>query len=190
MRLTSVLLAGLATLAAPAALAHTGSHPVAGFLSGLTHPFAGPDHLLAMLGVGLWAVRVAPRRAWWLPVVFVVVMALGGLLGAAGLPLAGGETGIAASVLLLGALVACMARLPGLHAAALVGLFALFHGHAHGLEMAAGADFAAYAFGFASATALLHGIGIVLGLALLRRPLVYRGVGGLMGAWGAFLLLS
>lgn len=190
MRLTSVFLAGLAALATPAALAHTGAHPLDGFVSGFSHPFAGADHLLAMAGVGLWAVRVAPRRVWLLPLVFVAVMALGAGLAVAGLPLAGEETGIAASVLLLGALVASMARLGVGHAALLVGLFALFHGHAHGTEMAVGADFAAYAAGFAAATALLHLAGMALGWALLRAPLLYRGLGALMGAGGLILLLA
>lgn len=190
MRLTSVLLAGLAALAAPAALAHTGSHPVDGFLSGFSHPFAGLDHMLAMAGVGLWAVRVAPRRAWLLPLVFVAVMALGAGLAIVGLPLACEETGIAASVLLLGALVASMARLGIGHAALLVGLFALFHGHAHGAEMATGAEFAAYAAGFAAATALLHWAGMALGTALLKVPALYRGLGAVMGAGGLILLFA
>ncbi|WP_217995163.1 HupE/UreJ family protein, partial [Methylogaea oryzae] len=104
--------------------------------------------------------------------------------------LAGEETGIAASVLLLGLLMASMARLGIGHAALLVGLFALFHGHAHGAEMAAGADFSAYAAGFAAATALPHIAGIALGWSLLRVPVLYRGLGGLMGAWGTFLLFA
>lgn len=188
MRLTSALMAGLATLVAPAALAHTGHLPVDGFLSGFAHPFVGADHLAAMAGVGLWAVVAAPRRAWLLPLAFVAVMALGAALAVAGLPLAGDETGIAASVLLLGALVAVKARLHLGHATLLVSLSALFHGHAHGAEMAAGADFAAYAAGFAAATAVLHLTGVILGRVLLCVPALYRGVGGLMGAWGAFLL--
>ena len=179
-----------AVLAAPAAFAHTGSHPVAGFVSGFTHPFAGLDHLLAMVGVGLWAVRTAPRQAWLLPAAFVAVMTVGGALGTAGLPLGGTETGIAASVLLLGALVASMARLPVIHAALLVGLFALFHGYAHGMEMTAGDDFAAYSAGFLVATGALHLLGIGLSRLLLPMPALYRAVGGLMGLWGAYLLLS
>jgi urease accessory protein len=185
MRVISCL---LALLAAPAAHAHTGGHTVDGWLAGFVHPFLGLDHLLAMTGVGLWAVRTAPRRAWLLPVVFVMVMTAGGALGAAGLPLAGTETGLAASVVLLGVLTAAMARLPDVIAALLVGLFALLHGHAHGAEMAAGFSFATYALGFAAATALLHLLGIGLGRLMLPFPAFYRGVGGMMGIGGALLL--
>lgn len=190
MHLVRLSIAAALLLAAPSALAHTGIHPVEGLVSGFSHPFAGLDHLLAMVAVGLWAALAAPRRVWSLPLAFMAMMVPGGVLGAAGLPLAGGETGIAASVLLLGALLAAMAKLPQLHALALVSLFALLHGHAHGAEMAAGGDFAAYAAGFVGATGSLHLFGIALGRLLLRIPALYRSVGGLMGAWGAFLLMS
>lgn len=190
MRPIRLLLPAALLCLAPAAFAHTGSHPVAGFVSGFTHPFAGSDHWLAMVAVGLWTVLAAPRRIWLLPLAFMAVMALGAGLGASGLPLAGTETGIAASVLLLGALLTAMAKLPQWHAVALVSLFALFHGYAHGTEMAAGTAYADYAIGFVAATGSLHLFGIALGRLLLRIPALYRSVGGLMGAWGAFLLLS
>lgn len=184
------LFAGLVTMMVPAAYAHTGVHAVAGFAVGFIHPFTGLDHLAAMVAVGLWAALAAPQRVWSLPAAFMAVMALGAALGVAGVPLPDMETGIAASVLLLGGLLTTMARLPLVSAVALVGLFALLHGFAHGREMAADVDFAVYAAGFVAATGMLHLFGIGLGRLLLRAPVLYRGVGGMIGAWGAFLLMA
>jgi urease accessory protein len=172
----------------PVALAHTGMHPVAGFMSGFTHPFLGTDHLLAMIAVGLWAAAVAPRRVWLLPPAFMAVMGLGGWLGAAGIPLAYAETGIAASVVLLGLLVAGKVRLSQFTAVALVGLFALFHGHAHGAEIGPGVEPWAYASDFLAATGLLHLAGVILGRRLLATPAWYRTCGAAMGAMGLALL--
>lgn len=181
---------GTASLLAlsPVALAHTGMHPVAGFVSGFSHPFFGTDHLLAMIAVGLWAVTVAPRRVWLLPLAFMAVMGLGGWLGTAGIPLAYTETGIAASVVLLGLLVAGKIRLSQFTALSLVGLFALFHGHAHGTEISADAERWTYAAGFITATGLLHLVGVILGGWLLPKPAWYRGCGAAMGAMGLALL--
>lgn len=181
---------GTASLLAlnPVALAHTGAHPVEGFVSGFTHPFLGADHLLAMIAVGLWAVAVAPRRVWLLPLAFMAVMGLGGWLGAAGIPLAYTETGIAASVVLLGLLVTGKVRVSQFTAVGLVGLFALFHGHAHGTEIGTGVEPCAYAAGFLAATGLLHLAGVMLGRRLLAKPLWYRGCGAAMGAMGLALL--
>lgn len=172
----------------PVALAHTGAHPIAGFLSGFTHPFLGLDHLLAMIAVGLWAVAVAPRRVWLLPLAFMAVMGLGGWLGAAGIPLAGAEIGIAASVALLGLLVTGKVRVSQFTAVSLVSLFALFHGQAHGAEIGAGVELWIYAAGFVAATGLLHLTGVVLGRLLLAKPAWYRGCGAVMGAMGLALL--
>lgn len=181
---------GTASLLAlsPVALAHTGAHPVEGIVSGFAHPFLGADHLLAMIAVGLWAVAVSPRRVWLLPLAFMAVMGLGGWLGAAGIPLAYTETGIAASVVLLGLLVASKVRLSQCTAASLVSLFALFHGHAHGAEIGADAELWAYAAGFITSTGLLHLTGVILGGLLQAKPAWYRGCGLVMGATGLALL--
>lgn len=190
MRCYRFVLLLLLSSAAQTGFAHTGVGPVDGVFSGFVHPLLGPDHLLAMLSVGLWAVFVSPgsRRPWVLPLAFMAFMLAGGAIGAAGLPWIGVEAGIALSVLLLGGLVAGMARVSRPFAVVLVGLFALFHGHAHGAEMAEGADFAAYALGFVGATGLLHLAGIVLGRRLLSRPALYRACGGAIGGLGALLL--
>ena len=146
-------LAVLLLATAPAA-AHTGS-PGGGFLSGVGHPLFGADHVVAMVAVGLWGRSGAPA-IYTLPIVFPLVMALGGVLGILGVPLPGPELAIAASAVVLGAMVALAARPPLWVAAAIVGAFAIFHGYAHGAELPAGADAVAYSLGFVVATGLLH----------------------------------
>jgi urease accessory protein len=164
-RLFAALL--LALMATPAT-AHTGG-AAAGFLGGFAHPFTGPDHVVAMLAVGLWGAFLGAPAIYILPIVFPLVMAAGGALGILGVPLPGTEIGIAGSAIVLGLMVALAARPPLWIAAVLVGVFAIFHGHAHGTELPAGADAVAYSAGFVIATGLLHLIGIAFGL-LTRWP--------------------
>ena len=146
-----------------AALAHTGAGTASGFAHGLVHPVGGLDHVLAMVAVGLYAALLGGRAVWLVPASFVGLMAAGGALGMAGLALPHHEIGIALSVVALGLAVALRISLPTLIAMALAGLFAIFHGHAHGAEMPDGAG-PSHAAGFMLATALLHGVGIALGL--------------------------
>lgn len=153
------VLASLCCLAVPAA-AHTGHHPLSGFVSGLAHPLLGLDHLLAMVAVGLWAAQIGGRALWAIPAAFVGAMVLGGGLALAGLALPQVETGIAASVLVLGLLVATRRQWAVIVGMAIAGGFALFHGYAHGLEMPQAAAPALYALGFVLATAFLHVVGI------------------------------
>ncbi len=153
-------------------LAHSEQGSASGFMHGWAHPLGGLDHMLAMMAVGLWAAQLASsgdRRALWgVPMAFVTVMALGGLLGMLGVELPFVEAGILLSVFLLGALVLFAARLPLGFSAAVVGALALFHGHAHGAEMPASASGLEYALGFALSTALLHLIGIGVGLLSVK----------------------
>src|SRR5207237_10558291 len=116
------------------ALAH-GIEGTGGFLAGLSHPIFGPDHVVAMVAVGLWGAFLGAPAIWLLPIVFPLVMAAGGALGIIGLPLPAVETGIAASAVILGLMVALAARPPLWSAVALVGGFAIFHGYAHGKEL-------------------------------------------------------
>jgi len=168
--------------------AHVGIGQTGGFGHGFSHPLGGLDHLCAMLAVGLWAAQMGGRALWAVPLAFVTVMALGGILGMAGLNLPSVETGILLSVLLLGVLVAASVRLPLAPSVAIVAFFAIFHGFAHGAEMPANASGIAYAAGFAFATALLHLCGIGLGIAIQRlaTPQFVRFAGAavvLVGAW-------
>jgi urease accessory protein len=154
-------------LAATPALAHTG-HSASGFAAGLMHPINGLDHLLVMLGVGLWAAQLGGRNLWLVPLAFVATMLLGAGLSLGGLPLPQVELGIAGSVIAIGLLIGLGARLPGGLAAALVALLAIFHGHAHGSELPTAASATFYAMGIVLSTLALHGIGLVLGLGVRR----------------------
>jgi urease accessory protein len=193
-------LSRLATLAASAfvfpALAH--AHPgheghelTWDFGAGFAHPLSGLDHLLAMVAVGLWAAQLGGRARWLVPAAFVGVMALGGALGSTGLTVPGVEQGIAASVLVLGLLVAAAARPPVAAGMALAGGFAVFHGVAHGAEMPASAGGLGYGAGFVLATALLHAAGVNLGLLGGKiSPRATRLAGWGVAAAGAVLLAT
>lgn len=154
----------LLSFAAWRADAHIEAGQAGGFLSGLRHPVSGLDHVLAMVSVGLWGAQLGPPAIWILPVTFPMVMAFGGFLGLVGVPLPGVEIGIALSAILLGFMVAREARPPLGVAAALVGIFAVFHGHAHGTELPAGQSGILYSIGFVMATGCLHAMGIAIGL--------------------------
>lgn len=182
----ALLLIGIALSALPAA-AHEGAGLAGGFGAGFSHPFAGADHLLAMVAVGLWGAFLGRPLVLLLPLVFPTVMGLGGVLAMAGAPAPPVEIGIALSVLLLGAAIAAAWRAPVWLACTLVGAFAIFHGFAHGLELPSSADPIGYSLGFVTATGLLHLAGIGLGL-LAARPagaLVVRGAGALVAVAGA-----
>jgi urease accessory protein len=155
----------IASLAVPASLsAHPRGGGATGFLAGLSHPVSGLDHVLAMIAVGLWGAQLGPPALWLLPVTFPMVMAFGGTLGLVGVKLPGIEVGIALSAIGLGAAVLFEARPKLWIAAVLVGFFAIFHGHAHGTELPAGANGVLYSLGFVVATGLLHATGVGIGL--------------------------
>ena len=156
------LVIGALMLAAGPALAHTGEG-LGGLASGLLHPISGLDHVVAMVAVGLWGGILGAPAIWMLPVVFPLAMAVAGAFGAAGVPLPGVEAGIALSGIVLGLMVVFAARPPLWIAAALVGVFAVFHGHAHGTELPEAANPLVYAVGFVVATGLLHLAGIAIG---------------------------
>lgn len=143
--------------------AHTGVDVVHDFSHGLTHPLFGLDHLLAMIAVGLWAVQLGGRALWAVPTSFVGVMILGSMLGFAGIPLPMVETGILTSVLLLGVLITFAVKVPLWASSALVAIFAVFHGYAHGAECPANSMSLLFGAGFVLATASLHLVGIGAG---------------------------
>jgi urease accessory protein len=145
------------------AQAHPG-HGESGFIHGAMHPLTGLDHILAMVAVGLWAVQLGGRALWSVPLSFVSVMVIGGALGMAGMPLPFVEPSILASIFILGLLIATATRVPVAAGMLIVGLFALFHGHAHGAEMPSGVGGLAYGAGFALSTALLHCCGVAGGI--------------------------
>lgn len=160
------LLALIVVLLPTAALAHPGHGEGAGLAAGLAHPFTGIDHIAAMVAVGLWAALKGGRALWAWPAAFVAVMAAGALAGMGGIAVPYVEAGILASVVTLGLLVATAADVPVALGAAIVAVFAVFHGYAHGAELPQGAGAASYLFGFALATAALHGVGIAMATSL------------------------
>jgi urease accessory protein len=176
------------------AFAHTGSDEALGLLSGLAHPVSGLDHALAMIAVGLWGAQLGAPAVWRLPVTFPMVMAVGGFLGLVGVALPAVEWVIALSAVALGWMVLREARPPLWAAALVVGVFAVFHGHAHGTELPAGASGLSYSVGFVAATGVLHLAGIAFGLAhrwpLGRIAIRAAGAGvaaaGLTFAWQAY----
>jgi len=182
--------AALVLINAGAAEAHVEEGVLGGFASGLQHPIFGLDHLLAMLAVGIWGAQMGGRRVWTLPVTFPLIMALGGIAGMAGLYLPSVEIGIALSVLALGLAIAFAWRPFEPVALALIAVFAVFHGYAHGVELPGAADPAAYATGFVVATGAIHvaGIGIGLVLGTLFRGWVSRGLGAAIAASGLYFL--
>jgi urease accessory protein len=147
------------------ALAHGGGDIAGGFVGGFAHPLFGPDHVAAMVAVGLWGAVLGPPAIWLLPIAFPLVMAFGGVLGIAAVPMPRVEVGIAVSAIVLGLMVALAVRAPFALAVAAVSAFAIFHGHAHGAELPPGADAIAFSAGFVIATGLLHVCGIGLGVA-------------------------
>ena len=188
-RVIRYVVALIALLAAVPACAHTGS--VSGsFVGGFAHPIFGPDHVVAMVAVGLWGVFLGPPAIYMLPVSFPLIMALGGVLGILGVLLPGVEIGIAISAIVLGLMVAIKVQPPIWVALVIVGAFAIFHGHAHGTEFPAGANAVAYSLGFVIATGLLHLSGIAFGL-LARWPIgkvAVRTMGALIACTGAVFL--
>ena len=173
-----------------AAWAHVESGQAGGFVSGLSHPVSGLDHVLAMIAVGLWGAQLGAPAMWLLPVAFPMMMAFGGMLGLMGIALPGIEIGIAASAIVLGALILGETKMPLLGALLLVAIFAIFHGHAHGTELEPGQNAMLYSLGFVICTGTLHGVGI--GMGLVHRwqvgRLALRGAGSLVMAGGLFFL--
>jgi urease accessory protein len=172
------------------ALAHVGQGRAEGFLAGLSHPVSGLDHVLAMVSVGLWGAQLGAPAIWLLPVTFPMVMAFGGMLGLAGVPLPGVEAAIALSAILLGLAVLAEWKPPLPVAAVIVGFFAVFHGHAHGAELPPGASGLTYSIGFVAATGTLHGVGIGIGVIHRWRwgRVALRVAGAGVAAGGAIFL--
>ncbi|TCU29157.1 urease accessory protein [Rhizobium azibense] len=189
----SGLFALVATAFPAAAYAHPAAGEAAGFVHGFTHPISGIDHVLAMIMVGVFAYQLGGRATWLVPTTFLLVMAVGGAVGVVGIDIPFVEAGIALSVALLGAIVAFNVKAPAAIAMAVVGLFATFHGHAHGTEMPEHAAGAAYGGGFLIATALLHAVGLGLGCGIgrigeRRGFIVTRLAGGFAAAAGLGIL--
>lgn len=173
LTMSRLVLAALAALASGFAFAHVDAGTTVGFVHGFGHPLGGVDHLLAMVAVGIFAAGLGGTALWAVPLAFMAFMLVGGAMGIGGIGVPLVEAGIALSIVVLGTAVALRRPWPMAAAMAMVALFAIFHGHAHGTEMPANASGVAYAFGFVGATGLLHLVGIVIGLGIGRAGAVY-----------------
>ncbi|MDR3412720.1 MAG: HupE/UreJ family protein [Formivibrio sp.] len=172
-----VALALLPGLASAHVGADAGIHHGSAFMIGLIHPFTGMDHMAAMLAVGVWSV-LATRRVWVMPLAFAGLLLVGGLLGLGGVAIPMVEPMIAASLLVLGLLISARVNLPLLAGSALVGLFAIFHGVAHGSELPATQAVATLS-GMVLGTMALHLSGMALGVFFKQRSVWYsRVIGG------------
>lgn len=173
-------------------LLHTGT--VGNAIEGFLHPLLGIDHLLAMITVGMLSAQMGGRAIWTVPTTFVSVMVIGGILGIAGIQVPFVEYGIALSVVILGVALLAKRQTPEGIAMIFVGLFAMFHGHAHGAELGTVTDVmqvVAYVLGFVVATAGLHVIGALLGYIALRNSrgaLILRASGALIAMVGVYLI--
>ena len=186
----SALLPGMLAMA-ETAFAHEQQGVPAGLASGFLHPLTGLDHLAAMVAVGLWGAQLGAPAIWILPITFPLVMAVGGVLGVLGIALPMPEMVIAVSAVVLGGAVAARLRLPFAIAAVVVGVFAIFHGHAHGAELPKSADPLAYGVGFVVATGLLHLCGISIG-TLSRSPAggrLIQALGASIAVLGCYFLM-
>lgn len=172
------------------AWSHDGTGLAGGFAAGFQHPLLGLDHLLAMVSVGLWGAFLGRPLIIALPVLFPIAMAGGAAAGMAALPIPSVELGVAASVLTLGLMILLAVRASVPVACAVVGIFALFHGYAHGTELPAAADPVGYTTGFILCTGLLHLAGIGIGM-LRTMPAgteALRTAGGVIAAFGAWFI--
>ncbi len=189
----SPVLAVITLFAALPASAHEELEGGVGFLTGLLHPALGLDHLLAMLSVGVLSAQIGGRAIWYVPATFVGVMVLGSILGMQDINIPLVETGIAASVLVLGLAIAADNLLPRAIAVCSVAFFATFHGHAHGTEMPLIAEPLAYGAGFVLGTAVIHLAGVGIGISAIRISsgnLWLRILGVLVAAAGLYMLLA
>jgi urease accessory protein len=171
-------MASIGAIVSPA-LAHTDVGQTYSFACGIAHPLNGADHIFAMVTVGLWAVAAGGRAVFIWPITFVSTMLAGFAAATLGLQVPFVEPAIWSSVIILGAFVALQVKAPVWLGAVIAGLFAFFHGHAHGAEATA-ISVVPYAAGFALATAGLHAAGIGLGL-FAKDSLEKGALGGVVG---------
>ena len=190
-KLSFLTLAPLLVMSTPA-FAHVGHAEHGSFMAGIFHPLLGMDHVLAMVVVGLWATTLEGRALIAVPATFVGVMLLGAVAALAGLPIPFVEPVILASIVAIGLLVAIAQPVSTGAAAGIVGVFAFFHGHAHGAEMV-GDSALSFGAGFALATMFLHAVGIGLGLAvgrLMHGSAALRIAGGATALCGVLLIAN
>ena len=172
------------------ALAHPGHDAGTGFMAGLAHPWSGMDHLITMLAVGMWGAQLGGRMRWVLPLSFISMMIAGSLLGFSGVHIGAVEQGIAASVCILGLLLATATRVPLLAGMAITGCFAVFHGYAHAADAVVSSNALLYIAGFAVSTAVLHALGFGAAMLLNQHQRVVRWAGAAIALSGVMMMLG
>ncbi|RIZ67306.1 MAG: hypothetical protein D0531_00050 [Methylococcales bacterium] len=171
--------------------AHSGLDTEQGFIDGFLHPLMGIDHLLVMLGIGLWAAKLGGKALWFVPVSFLLAMAAGAGLANLGLTISSAETWVALSVIALGLLVWKNKLMSLQYSVILAAGFALSHGYVHAAELQGDADVLSYASGFLLTTAVLHGVGVLVGLSkMIKLDIIKSAFGLFCTIVGAVLLLS
>jgi urease accessory protein len=187
-----ILATAVAFLPGGSALAHVPAADGAGLLAGLAHPLSGWDHVIAFLAVGIWAYQIGRAAQWVLPTIFVTAVVGGSVLGSLELPVQGVEQGIAISVLVLGIAIGAAFRPALAIGIPIIALFAIFHGHAHGAQLAGAASPALYGLGLILATASLHACGMALGwvAALPSGGMLHRIGGMAISLAGLYALLA
>jgi urease accessory protein len=169
--------------------AHPG-HDVSGFAAGVVHPFNGIDHLLAMVAIGLWAVTLGGTAMWRVPGAFVVMLVAGAVIGMSGVQLVQLEPIIALSLLLVGLAITFALRVPNSVGVLLAGIFSLFHGNAHGIELLETTSGYMYLLGIASTSITLHIAGIGLGITLRRYSWLLRSSGAAIAGIGMWMVVA
>ena len=181
----------LAIVTPGAAEAHLGGGD-AGLMDGLMHPVFGPDHLIAMVSVGVLSMQLGGANIWRLPVAFVAAMTAGAALAIAQVTLPHTELGIAVSVLVLGlGILLANERLSPWPIIGLVALFGACHGYAHGVEIPKSVSPGLYSLGFVIGTAVLHIVGMVIGEIATLQIWLWRGLrvaGGLVAVSGVLFV--
>jgi len=186
------LLLLMAFITPTGAWAHIKAGETVGLLSGASHPVSGLDHVLAMIAVGIWGAQLRAPAVWLLPITFPMVMTMGALMGLLNIPLPGVEIGIACSAITLGILILIEKRPALWIAVCIIGIFAIFHGHAHGTELPEETSGLLYSLGFVVATGCIHCVGISIGLIHRWKAgqIMLRIAGGLIGAAGCVFLIT
>lgn len=182
----------IALMAAPAT-AHAHWIGGSGLMSGLTHPFLGTDHLLAIIAVGIVSTLWKGKIIWKIPGTFVALMVVGGLMGMDGVRLPFAETGIALSILLLGTMLAIQKQIPLEIMLMSVALFGMMHGYAHGSELPGAASPLRFGMGFVMATSVLHLAGALIGRMARERQwtiAMMRAAGTGMAVMGGLFLMA
>ena len=166
-----------------------------GFYDGISHPVLGLDHLFAMICVGILSAQIGGRAIWTVPLTFVSIMTIGGFFGFLLIvqQFYFVEIGIILSVILLGSAICIEKKIPQKLIIIFVGIFGLFHGIAHGLEIPAASSPILFILGFICGTTALHIFGVFVGHFSIKNKVslnLLRLTGIIFASYGIYLFLG